>query len=126
MENKNSLKVIRVSHQNTFSIYSYNITCGEQVICVNRKLTLMQWKHSAAWTAWCPASDTDTVEGFMYLRVNINYYSNHYRHRSIKLLFHGMFFFFFLSLRVNFVFIRFCYSVPEWYNGTRVFSCQNV
>lgn len=41
-----------------------------QVICVNRKLTLMQWKHSAAWTAWCPASDTDTVEGFMYLRVS--------------------------------------------------------
>ncbi|KAG8235376.1 hypothetical protein J437_LFUL012587 [Ladona fulva] len=29
---------------------------------------VMQWRHSAAWTAWCPASDTDTVEGFQYLR----------------------------------------------------------
>lgn len=34
---------------------------------VSRKLLLFQWKHSAAWTAWCPANDTDTVEGFTFL-----------------------------------------------------------
>ncbi|KAG8292577.1 GTPase-activating Rap/Ran-GAP domain-like protein 3 [Homalodisca vitripennis] len=40
------------------------------VVSLGRKLLLMQWRHSAAWTAWCPASDTDTVEGFQYLRVS--------------------------------------------------------
>lgn len=38
---------------------------------MGRRLLLMQWRHSAAWTAWCPASDTDTVEGFQYIRVGI-------------------------------------------------------
>ncbi|XP_065200520.1 GTPase-activating Rap/Ran-GAP domain-like protein 3 isoform X3 [Planococcus citri] len=38
------------------------------VVCMGRRLILMQWRHSAAWTAWCPASDTDTVEGFQYIR----------------------------------------------------------
>ncbi|XP_054270708.1 GTPase-activating Rap/Ran-GAP domain-like protein 3 isoform X2 [Macrosteles quadrilineatus] len=38
------------------------------VVSLGRKLLLMQWRHSAAWTAWCPASDTDTVEGFQYLK----------------------------------------------------------
>ncbi|KAF2361378.1 Rap GTPase activating protein domain [Trinorchestia longiramus] len=38
------------------------------VVCVGRKLVVLQWRHSAAWTAWCPGSDTDTVDGFQYLR----------------------------------------------------------
>ncbi|CAM1314470.1 GARNL3 (predicted) [Pycnogonum litorale] len=38
------------------------------VVAVGRKLMLMQWRHSAAWTAWCPSSDTDTVEGFHVIR----------------------------------------------------------
>ncbi|XP_063235173.1 GTPase-activating Rap/Ran-GAP domain-like protein 3 isoform X2 [Bacillus rossius redtenbacheri] len=38
------------------------------VVAIGRKLLVMQWKHSTAWTAWCPASDTDTVEGFQYIR----------------------------------------------------------
>ncbi|PSN34173.1 GTPase-activating Rap/Ran-GAP domain-like protein 3 [Blattella germanica] len=30
------------------------------VVAIGKKLLVMQWRHSAAWTAWCPASDTDT------------------------------------------------------------------
>ncbi|CAH1967345.1 unnamed protein product [Acanthoscelides obtectus] len=36
-------------------------------VAIGRKLLMFQWKHSAAWTAWCPSSDTDTVEGFSFL-----------------------------------------------------------
>ncbi|CAL4225609.1 unnamed protein product, partial [Meganyctiphanes norvegica] len=38
------------------------------VVCVGKKLLVMQWRHSAAWTAWCPSSDTDTVDGFQLIR----------------------------------------------------------
>ncbi|PNF14495.1 GTPase-activating Rap/Ran-GAP domain-like protein 3 [Cryptotermes secundus] len=38
------------------------------VVAIGKKLLVMQWRHSAAWTAWCPASDTDTVDGFQYIR----------------------------------------------------------
>lgn len=44
-----------------------------QVVCIGKRLLLMQWRHSAAWTAWCPASDTDTVEGFQFIRVSYPY-----------------------------------------------------
>ncbi|XP_071495920.1 GTPase-activating Rap/Ran-GAP domain-like protein 3 isoform X1 [Diadema antillarum] len=38
------------------------------VIAVGKKLVLMTWKHNAAWSAWCKAADTDTVEGFQFTR----------------------------------------------------------
>ncbi|XP_068243929.1 GTPase-activating Rap/Ran-GAP domain-like protein 3 [Palaemon carinicauda] len=38
------------------------------VVAVGKKLLILQWRHSAAWTAWCPASDTDTVDGFQFIR----------------------------------------------------------
>ncbi|XP_070532264.1 GTPase-activating Rap/Ran-GAP domain-like protein 3 isoform X3 [Ptychodera flava] len=38
------------------------------VVAIGKKLLLMTWKHSAAWTAWCTAADTDTVDGFQYIR----------------------------------------------------------
>jgi hypothetical protein len=41
-----------------------------QVVAIGKKLLVMQWRHSAAWTAWCPASDTDTIDGFQYVRVS--------------------------------------------------------
>ncbi|EEZ97268.2 GTPase-activating Rap/Ran-GAP domain-like protein 3 isoform X1 [Tribolium castaneum] len=42
-------------------------------VAIGRKLLMFQWKHSAAWTAWCPSSDTDTVEGFTFLwELNLN------------------------------------------------------
>ncbi|XP_006818781.1 GTPase-activating Rap/Ran-GAP domain-like protein 3 [Saccoglossus kowalevskii] len=37
-------------------------------VAIGKKLLLMTWKHSAAWTAWCTAADTDTIEGFQYVR----------------------------------------------------------
>ncbi|XP_055614339.1 uncharacterized protein LOC129760704, partial [Uranotaenia lowii] len=37
-------------------------------VSVGRKLMIFQWKHTAAWTSWCPNSDNDTVEGFMFLK----------------------------------------------------------
>ncbi|XP_076276257.1 GTPase-activating Rap/Ran-GAP domain-like protein 3 isoform X2 [Lasioglossum baleicum] len=37
-------------------------------VAVGRRLTVLQWKHSAAWTAWCSTSDTDTVDGFTVLK----------------------------------------------------------
>lgn len=37
-------------------------------MAVGRRLIVFQWKHSAAWTAWCSATDTDTVEGFLHLK----------------------------------------------------------
>jgi hypothetical protein len=42
---------------------------SKKAVAVGKKILLLQWRHSAAWTAWCPTSDTDTVEGFQYLRV---------------------------------------------------------
>lgn len=35
---------------------------------VGRRLLVLQWRHSAAWTTWCAASDTDTVDGFQLVR----------------------------------------------------------
>jgi hypothetical protein len=35
---------------------------------VGRRLSVLQWKHNAAWTTWCAAADTDTVDGFLLLR----------------------------------------------------------
>uniref|UniRef100_A0A182W0Z5 Rap-GAP domain-containing protein n=1 Tax=Anopheles minimus TaxID=112268 RepID=A0A182W0Z5_9DIPT len=37
-------------------------------VAVGRKLLIYQWKHTAAWTSWCPNSDNDTVEGFLFLK----------------------------------------------------------
>ncbi|XP_052567253.1 GTPase-activating Rap/Ran-GAP domain-like protein 3 isoform X2 [Culex pipiens pallens] len=37
-------------------------------VAVGRKLLIFQWKHTAAWTSWCPNSDNDTVEGFIFLK----------------------------------------------------------
>lgn len=40
---------------------------------VGRRLTVLQWKHSAAWTAWCSAADTDTIDGFLFVKeFNVN------------------------------------------------------
>lgn len=41
-------------------------------VAIGKKLLMFQWKHSAAWTAWCPASDTDTIEGFSFFWVSNN------------------------------------------------------
>ncbi|CAH1785534.1 unnamed protein product [Owenia fusiformis] len=38
------------------------------IIAVGKKLLLYTWKHSAAWAAWCHSTDTDTVDGFQFIR----------------------------------------------------------
>ncbi|CAG0915419.1 unnamed protein product [Notodromas monacha] len=37
-------------------------------VAMGKRLMLLQWRHTAAWTAWCPSNDNDTVEGFQVLR----------------------------------------------------------
>ncbi|XP_077267792.1 GTPase-activating Rap/Ran-GAP domain-like protein 3 isoform X2 [Temnothorax americanus] len=37
-------------------------------VVVGRRLTVLQWKHNAAWTIWCSSADTDTVDGFLLLK----------------------------------------------------------
>ncbi|EFN74134.1 GTPase-activating Rap/Ran-GAP domain-like protein 3 [Camponotus floridanus] len=37
-------------------------------VVVGRRLTVLQWKHNAAWTIWCSSADTDTIEGFLPLK----------------------------------------------------------
>ncbi|KAJ8300873.1 hypothetical protein KUTeg_022392 [Tegillarca granosa] len=34
------------------------------VVAIQKRLLLYTWKHSAAWSAWCPTIDFDIVEGF--------------------------------------------------------------
>lgn len=38
-------------------------------VAVGRKLYTFQWKYTAAWTSWCTTNETETVEGFIFLRV---------------------------------------------------------
>ncbi|XP_022244484.1 GTPase-activating Rap/Ran-GAP domain-like protein 3 [Limulus polyphemus] len=38
------------------------------VVAIGRRLLVLQWRHSTAWTAWCASSDTDTVDGFQLIR----------------------------------------------------------
>lgn len=40
------------------------MACG-----VGKKLLSFQWKHTAAWTSWCPNNDNDTIEGFTFVKV---------------------------------------------------------
>ncbi|XP_071447526.1 GTPase-activating Rap/Ran-GAP domain-like protein 3 isoform X1 [Hetaerina americana] len=68
---KHDLKEHRLERTRGCHLYALSKPGGSHlrmVVCVGRRLLIMQWRHSAAWTAWCPASDTDTVEGFLYLR----------------------------------------------------------
>lgn len=39
-------------------------------VAVGRKLFTFQWKYTAAWTSWCTTNETETVEGFIFLRVS--------------------------------------------------------
>lgn len=40
-------------------------------VATGRKLLTFQWKYTAAWTSWCTTNETETVEGFLFLRVRI-------------------------------------------------------
>lgn len=40
----------------------------KQCVVVGRRLSVLQWKHNAAWTIWCSSADTDTIDGFLLLK----------------------------------------------------------
>lgn len=40
-------------------------------VAVGRKMVTFQWKYSAAWTSWCSNNETETADGFIFLRVRI-------------------------------------------------------
>ncbi|KAG5307200.1 GARL3 protein, partial [Acromyrmex insinuator] len=42
--------------------------CIYPCVVVGRRLTVLQWKHNAAWTIWCSSADTDTVDGFLLVK----------------------------------------------------------
>ncbi|KAK0180091.1 hypothetical protein PV327_005769 [Microctonus hyperodae] len=57
----------------TRSCHLYSITRPggshlRMCVAVGRRLTVLQWKHNAAWTTWCSAADTDTIDGFLLLK----------------------------------------------------------
>lgn len=39
-------------------------------VAVGRKMITLQWKYSAAWTSWCSNNETETADGFIFLRVS--------------------------------------------------------
>ena len=70
---RQNLKDQRLERTKGTHLYAVSRLGGSHLrvaVAVGKKLLLLQWRHSAAWTAWCPTSDTDTVEGFQYLRVS--------------------------------------------------------
>lgn len=68
---RQDLKEQRLERTKGTHLYAVSRMGGSHLrvaVAVGKKLLLLQWRHSAAWTAWCPTSDTDTVDGFQYLR----------------------------------------------------------
>lgn len=53
------------------------------VVAVGRKLLLFQWKHTAAYTSWCPNVDTETNDGFLFLKVCVCVYLSMFLEFSI-------------------------------------------
>nr|XP_022919615.1 GTPase-activating Rap/Ran-GAP domain-like protein 3 isoform X2 [Onthophagus taurus]XP_022919616.1 GTPase-activating Rap/Ran-GAP domain-like protein 3 isoform X2 [Onthophagus taurus] len=67
---KFEVKEHRLERSRGTHLYAISKTGGSRLrMCcaVGRRLLMFQWKHSAAWTAWCPKNDTDTVDGFSFL-----------------------------------------------------------
>lgn len=58
----------------TRGCHLYTISkCGDGhlrlAVAVGKKMLTFQWKYTAAWTSWCANNETETVEGFLFLRV---------------------------------------------------------
>lgn len=45
-------------------------------VAVGRKMLTFQWKYSAAWTSWCSNNETETADGFIFLRVIQHMFDN--------------------------------------------------
>ncbi|XP_022643618.1 GTPase-activating Rap/Ran-GAP domain-like protein 3 isoform X3 [Varroa destructor] len=76
VKTRHDLREHRLERTKGCHLYSLSRPGGSHLrmaVCISRKLLLMQWRHSAAWTTWCAASDTDTIDGFQLVReLNVN------------------------------------------------------
>ncbi|XP_011703060.1 PREDICTED: GTPase-activating Rap/Ran-GAP domain-like protein 3 isoform X1 [Wasmannia auropunctata] len=61
-------KLRRTRGCNLYSITRPGGSHLRMCVVVGRKLTILQWKHNAAWTIWCSSADTDTIDGFLLLK----------------------------------------------------------
>ncbi|XP_064458202.1 GTPase-activating Rap/Ran-GAP domain-like protein 3 isoform X3 [Ornithodoros turicata] len=71
VRNRSDLREHKLERTKGCHIYGISRPGGSHlrmVVAVGRKLLVLQWRHSAAWTTWCAASDTDTVDGFQFVR----------------------------------------------------------
>lgn len=71
VRNRSDLRDHKLERTKGCHIYALSRPGGSHlrmVVAVGRKLLVLQWRHSAAWTTWCAASDTDTVDGFQFVR----------------------------------------------------------
>ncbi|XP_043274870.1 GTPase-activating Rap/Ran-GAP domain-like protein 3 [Venturia canescens] len=65
------IKKRRIERTRGCHLYSITKPGGSHLrmcVAVGRRLTILQWKHNAAWTTWCSAADTDTTDGFVLLK----------------------------------------------------------
>lgn len=43
------------------------------VVAIGRKISIFQWKYTAAWTSWCSSTtDFETADGFIFQKVRAN------------------------------------------------------
>lgn len=74
VRSRSDLKDRRI--EKTRGCHLYSISKGGDghlrlIVAVGKKLFTFQWKHTAAWTSWCSGkNDTETVDGFTFLRVS--------------------------------------------------------
>lgn len=42
------------------------------VVAIGRKISIFQWKYTAAWTSWCSSTtDFETADGFIFQKVRV-------------------------------------------------------
>ncbi|XP_051153923.1 GTPase-activating Rap/Ran-GAP domain-like protein 3 isoform X1 [Leptopilina boulardi] len=70
-KNRSQVKERKLERTRGCNLYSITRQGGSHLrmcVAVGRRLTVLQWKHNAAWTTWCASADTDTVDGFLLLK----------------------------------------------------------
>ncbi|KAG7209557.1 hypothetical protein KM043_015635 [Ampulex compressa] len=71
VRSRTHIKVRKLARTRGCHLYSITRPGGSHLrmcVVVGRRLTILQWKHNAAWTTWCSAADTDTIDGFLLLK----------------------------------------------------------
>ncbi|XP_037917426.1 GTPase-activating Rap/Ran-GAP domain-like protein 3 [Hermetia illucens] len=65
------VKERRIDRTRSCHLFSTSNVSGGHLriaVAVGKKILLFQWKHTAAWASWCPENDTETVDGFIFLK----------------------------------------------------------